>query len=135
MGADAGASRLLAPADLQGDGRLFPALGFRYRGGGWIQTTGRNNYRRAAATLRDLGLEAPSARWVAERAGQPAYASLLAAAWWAPHFPANMSGPEWSVDRVTRIVNGGVNGLEERRRLTRRALEVRRGLASGRSSA
>lgn len=107
--------------ELQGPGPLYPGLGKLTRGGGWIQTTGRVNYRRAA---KRLGVPGNSYVWLASRASEPYYASALAAVWWADHFPDDMSRG-WTVERVTRIVNGGYNGLEERRKYTRRALAVR----------
>jgi putative chitinase len=107
--------------DIQGDGPLYPGLGYLARGGGWIQTTGRVNYRRAA---KRLGF-----KWwgnLARKAHEPYYASALATIWWADHFPRDMSGPEWTIERVTRTVNGGTNGLPERIKYTKRALGVRK---------
>lgn len=114
--------------DLQGAGVLWPGIGRFYRGGGWIQTTGRQNYRQAVNVLKDAGIPVESAGWLARNAAEPMVASLLAAAWWAPRFPTNMSGRDWTVERITRMVNGGLNGLESRRRYTQRALEARSGL-------
>lgn len=112
--------------DLQGDGKLEPWMGFHYRGGGFIQTTGRANYRSAARLLRSKGIKAPSAFWLAAHSHEIGHAALLAAAWWAPRFPVDMSGSEWDAERVTRVVNGGTNGLEERRMYTRACLQHRR---------
>lgn len=106
--------------DIQGSGPLYPGLGYLARGGGWIQTTGRANYRVAARRLH--------MKWwanLARKAGEPYYASALAAVWWSDHFPADMSGSDWDTKRVTRIVNGGYNGLSDRIIYTRRAMEVR----------
>lgn len=111
--------------ELQGAGTLFPALGFRYRGGGLIQTTGRLNFRDGARRLREKGIRADNALWLANHSHEPLYAALLAAAWWAPRFPNDMSGDEWTVERVTRIVNGGTNGLAERRLYTRACMPLR----------
>jgi putative chitinase len=105
---------------LQGPGKLWRKLGFIARGGGWIQTTGREHFRTAA---RRLGWA--SWRALADAAGTDWVASLLAAEWWSRHFPNDMSGNAWNVDRVTLIVNGGTNGLEERRKYTSRAIRVR----------
>jgi putative chitinase len=121
-GPTAAQKRYWSRRDIQGDGPLWPGLGYATRGGGWIQTTGRANYRTAAKRLRVPGT---SYLWLAARAGQLYYASALAAVWWADHFPRDMSGDEWTVDRVTRIVNGGYNGLDARRRYTDRAMDVR----------
>lgn len=121
--------------DLQGPGLLWPGIGKHYRGGGWIQTTGRANYLAAAALLRRHQVPARSAYWLAANAHRPMYASLLALAWWAPRMPTNMSGRDWTILRVSRLVNLGTDrtdriplGLEERRRYTSRALEVRKRL-------
>lgn len=114
--------------DLQGPGLLWPGIGRHYRGGGWIQTTGRANYRQAADLLRLHDVPVRSPYWLAANAHRPMYASLLALAWWAPRMPNNMSGQDWTVERVTRAVNGGLTGLEGRRVFTRRAIELRHDL-------
>jgi len=114
-------SRYWQRRDLQGWGRLYRELGYLARGGGFIQTTGRSNYRRARTRLR-VGR---SWRYVADRADEPWMAALLAAIWWTDHFPASMPADQWDVERVTRAVNGGLNGLAERGMYTGRAMQVR----------
>jgi putative chitinase len=103
--------------DLHGPGALWPGLGFLTRGAGLIQTTGRANFRRAAARL---GIS--YARLLA-RCGSRRYAALMAAVWWSDHFPRDMRG--WSAEAVTHTVNGGTNGLAERQAYTKRAMAVR----------
>lgn len=109
--------------DIQGPGPLWPALGYLTRGGGYIQTTGRANFRSAAA---ELGRK--SFLLLAKRSGNRRMSALLAMVWWSAHFPRAMPAREWDVDRVTRRVNGGTNGLAERRKYTARAMRVRRKL-------
>lgn len=94
-------------------GNWLPSHGYTFRGAGWIQTTGRANFKRAAAKL-GIRLET-----LARRANQRRYASLLAAIWWQSAFPKGTAG--MSVEQVTRRVNGGTNGLAERRVYTARA--------------
>lgn len=99
--------------DIQGAGPLYPRLGYTTRGAGWIQTTGRVNFKRAA---KALGVRYST---LTRRANRRGYASLMAAVWWSQNMPSNMSA--WNVARVTRRVNGGYNGLDERRRYHGRA--------------
>jgi putative chitinase len=106
--------------DLQGPGPLYPGLGYQTRGAGFLQTTGRANLKRAA---NRLGV---SYATLLRRCGSPEYAALLACIWWTDHFSPNMTG--YSVERVTRIVNGGENGLADRQWLYGRARTVAAGL-------
>lgn len=99
-------------------GNWLPRHGYVYRGAGWIQTTGRANFKRAAA---DLGVTLGE---LSVRANDRRYASLLAAAWWRRAFPDGTRG--LSVEQVTRRVNGGYNGLAERRKYYARAAAVGR---------
>lgn len=95
-------------------GNWLPGHGYTYRGAGWIQVTGRRNF---AAAARKLGI---SLGTLAKRANQRSYASLLAAQWWQAAFP-NGTGSR-TVREVTRVVNGGYNGLDEREKYYRRAI-------------
>lgn len=104
--------------DLQGPGPLFPGLGYVTRGAGYIQTTGRNNFERAA---QRLGVSYARLLVLANRRQ---YSALLAAVWWADHFPKVMH-PGWDVLTVTKRVNGGTNGLASREAYTRRAMSVK----------
>lgn len=104
--------------DLQGPGRLWPGLGYVCRGAGLIQTTGRVNMRRAAKVL---GISYPRLLVVC---GTKKYAALLAAVWWADAMPHDMH--DWTVEKVTRHVNGGTTGLRSRELYTARAMKVRK---------
>lgn len=81
--------------------------GFKYRGRGLIQLTGRANYRRAGAAL-GVNLEAEP-----ELLEQPYMAALSAAWFWAEN-ECNALADVGDFRRLTRRVNGGYNGLEDR---------------------
>ncbi|MBP6676780.1 MAG: hypothetical protein KAY54_03690 [Burkholderiaceae bacterium] len=99
-----------------GDGR-------RYMGRGVLQTTGRANYRALRDRLRSHGIDAADFEAAPELLEQPRWAALSACDYW------DMRGINRMADRddheaVTRAVNGGVNGLEDRRRRLERAKAV-----------
>jgi putative chitinase len=83
--------------------------GYRYRGRGLCQLTGRDNYRRYGALIdRDLEGE-PSL------AADPLNAFYIAGEYWA-HHAINVSADKDDLGAVTRAVNGGLNGLAGRAR-------------------
>jgi putative chitinase len=115
-------------ANRNGNGPSASGDGFRFRGRGYLQLTGRANYR-ALGTLVGVDLEAKP-----EAAAEPATAWLVAGAYLETRRRNGRTAVEWAdandVVTVTRIVNGGVIGLEERRQLTARALAALDGLPS-----
>ena len=95
-------------------GNTMPGDGRRYKGRGLIQLTGRANYKTLGNTL-DLPLEAEPAR-----AAAPVLSLTVACEFWK----ANKINPLCDaddLDRVTRRINGGTNGIDERRQFTSRA--------------
>ena len=84
-------------------------------GRGIFQLTGRANYRRIGSKL-GLPLEATP-----ELAALPRNAVLIAAQYWSDH-DLNAPADADDIVTVTRRINGGLNGLEDRRRYLRRAL-------------
>ena len=91
-------------------GNTQPGDGFRYRGGGVLQTTGRGNYRRMG-TLARTDFEADPNLIV-----DPAHALAPALAEWSEGH-LNDAADRNDITTITRIINGGVNGLDERRAL------------------
>ena len=89
-------------------GNIRHGDGPRYRGRGWIQLTGRANYRAAGLAL-GLPLEA-----VPELAAQVEVAARVAAWYWRTH-DCNAAADRGDLEAVTRAINGGLNGLAERR--------------------
>lgn len=106
------ARRLGNTPEADGDGQL-------YCGRGLIQVTGRNNYQACSRALfgdeRLLAqpqlLEQP--RWVCE-----------SAAWFWQSRGLNALADRGEFNRITRHINGGLNGLDERLKLWARAREV-----------
>ena len=106
------AARLGNTPEADGDGQ-------RYRGRGLIQITGRNNYLRCSLALfgdeRLLRtpelLELP--QWAAESA---------AWFWWVNGL--NLLADKEQFNTITRRINGGLNGLEDRLQLWGRARAV-----------
>ena len=115
-------------ANRMGNGDAASGDGFRFRGRGYLQLTGRGNYR-VFGTRIGIDLEAEP-----ERAAQPATAWLIAASYLASRSRSGRTALEWAddgnVEMVTRIVNGGITGLGDRRRLTAAALGALGGIGA-----
>ncbi|MFG5864178.1 glycoside hydrolase family 19 protein [Metapseudomonas sp. CR1201] len=90
-----------------GNGPEASGDGWRYRGRGLIQTTGRANYRE---TGRALGVDLEGIPQLLE---QPRYAALSAAWFWAEH-GLNELADAGKFETITRRINGGTHGFEER---------------------
>ena len=90
-------------------GNHLPTDGYDFRGRGYIQLTGRDNYQLAASELGEDYVDQP------DLAADPHHAAVIAA-WWWKRAGLNEIADTDDLEAVTRIVNGGSNGLEERRR-------------------
>jgi uncharacterized protein (DUF3820 family) len=85
-------------------GNLVPDDAARYCGRGYIQLTGRDNYRRCSAAIGVDLLSNP------DQALMPDIAAKVFV-WFFRHcFPAANAG-DWT--KVRKLVNGGTNGLEQ----------------------
>ncbi|KAF6661273.1 glycoside hydrolase family 19 protein [Enterobacteriaceae bacterium EKM102V] len=95
-------------ANRNGNGDVASGDGYRYRGRGLIQITGKANY---AALEKQLG---------ADVVANPdlllgyRFAAMSAAAWWKNHGLNELADSD-DVTRITRIINGGTNGLDDRK--------------------
>lgn len=96
-------------------GNSEPGDGWRYRGRGLIQITGRDNYALVQELTGLQVLDDP------DLLCEPGPALLSALAWWGESVP---DAESMSVEQVTRAVNGGLNGLADRQRLFDVALRV-----------
>lgn len=108
--------------------RIDSEDGYRYRGRGPIQLTGRDNYARCGKAIGYDLLASPELL-------QEAAAGCLASAWyWAEGNPHSVSlnkfADQADVGAITRAINGGNHGLVERFNLTKRALGVLKGVSS-----
>lgn len=90
-------------------GNTQPGDGKRYKGRGPIQLTGRANYRACGAAL-SLDLEGHP-----EMAAQPDVGFRVAGWFWTTH-GLNALADAGQFDAITRAINGGQNGAEDRRR-------------------
>jgi len=98
-----------------GNGDEASGDGWRYRGRGLIQTTGRSNYRATGAALT---LQLESEPTLLE---EPDHASLSAAWFWKSHglnelADAGGAGDEEDFETISIRINGGRAGLESRKK-------------------
>jgi predicted chitinase len=94
-------------------GNTQPGDGARFKGRGIIQLTGRTNYTKYGQLL---GLDLVNHPELAE---QPANAVKIACEFWKQNTRAGVSMNQLAdkddIEAITRRINGGVNGLEDRR--------------------
>lgn len=91
--------------------------GVRYKGRGLIMVTGRDNYEDVSEALGYDFLSDP------QRLATPEWATRASCWWWAKH-GCNELADIGNFGGVTRRVNGGLNGWEQRLNYYNRALEV-----------
>ena len=93
-------------------GNTEPGDGWRYRGRGPIQLTGKNNYAFVGDLVGQDLVDLP------ELMEQPRYALEATIAWWEDRIPDSMLGDP---EKVTMRVNGGLIGLADRELITNEA--------------
>lgn len=102
-------------ASRMGNGTAESGDGWRYRGRGLIQITGRANYAASGMALGLYLMDSP------ETLEQPYWAALSAAEWWSRN-GCNELADTGDLAAVTRKVNGGLTGLDDRLKLYSAAL-------------
>lgn len=108
-------------ANRLGNGDVASGDGWLFRGRGLIQLTGRGNYRSCGAAL-GLPLESEP-----ERLETPEVAAFAAAQFWHSRGcneladDTNTDNDDTDFVTITRLINGGVTGLDERRKYWARA--------------
>lgn len=115
------------PAQVRYEGRkdlgnTVAGDGKRYMGRGLLQVTGRANYVKAAATLNIDCVNHP------ELLEEPTNAALSACDYWQRTSGLRVAAQTDDVLTVTKRINGGTNGLEDRKARLKVAKEVLCGL-------
>ena len=98
-------------------GNTQPGDGARFIGRGLKQLTGRDNYKRCGDALAEDFISAP------HRLTMPVNAALSAGWFWAAN-GLNAYADNGDILAMTKIVNGGVNGLDKRMALYGQGMEV-----------
>lgn len=89
-------------------GNVQPGDGTRYKGRGPIQITGRSNYRRYGGKI-GIDLERHP-----EIAAYPSIGLHLALEYWKTTGLNTLADAD-NIDGITRLINGGTNGLTDRK--------------------
>lgn len=97
-------SRYEGRADL---GNTEPGDGFKFRGRGLLQTTGRANYQRVGDALGVDLVQEP------DHLSEPDFAARSAGFFWQSH-NLNDLADSGDFERLTKRINGGLNGYAER---------------------
>jgi len=102
----------------KGLGNTQPGDGPRFKGAGYIQLTGRANYQALANYLGDQNVM-QGVDYVATY-----YPWTSAGFWWHKNNMNALCDQGASVDKITKRVNGGYNGLESRRSYYNKACNI-----------
>lgn len=97
--------------------------GPRYRGRGLIQTTGRANYNDARDDIRKIMPGAPDFEADPKKLEEFPWALLSAISYWRRK-NINRLADRDDVDAVTKAINGGFNGLPDRKRYLAKAKAI-----------
>ncbi|MEL6438537.1 MAG: glycoside hydrolase family 19 protein [Cyanobacteria bacterium J06621_8] len=92
--------------------------GFKYRGRGLIQLTGKYNYKKLTDEIgTDFNVDFVSQPNLVETTPY----AVLAAGWYWDRNNINQWADQDDLRKVTKSINGGFNGLEDRRKFLKRA--------------
>lgn len=104
-------------ADRMGNGDEASGDGWKYHGRGLIQLTGKSNYKAAGDAL---GVDLVATPELVE---QPKYAALTAGWFWSAHDLNALADAE-NNEAITKRINGGTLGLEDRIAKTSQVFEA-----------
>jgi putative chitinase len=107
-------------------GNTQPGDGVRFKGRGPIQVTGRRNYTELSRWAYDKGL-VPSPSFFVDNPAQlasDAYGFVGVTWYWTTQRPMNDAADARDIVRATQYVNGGQNGIDDRRNRYNRALAM-----------
>jgi putative chitinase len=94
-------------------GNVAPDDGFRYRGRGLLQLTGKDSYAQATMILRKTFPDAPDFTVEPDAVISSDWCLKVAAAEWFSK-GCNELADNDSINAITRAINGGLIGLAER---------------------
>lgn len=93
-------------------GNIFPGDGVKYKGRGLLQITGRANYQEMSMLLSVDLINHP------ELLESPNLAVASACQWWNKRgAKLNKMADRGDIEGVTKVINGGLNGIVERCKL------------------
>lgn len=98
-------------------GNTQPGDGVKFKGRGLIQITGRANY---AAISKELNYDFIANPESLEKPGAASYSAAWF--WWFHHL--NRLADIDAFEKITRVINGGLNGIEDRKKHYARAKKV-----------
>lgn len=98
-------------------GNTFENDGWNFRGGGSIQITGRNNYTELSKDLQQDFISNPN--FIGE---YPYY--ILSAGWFWNKRKLNKYADQDNIVRITKLINGGLNGLNDRIKWTEKVKRI-----------
>lgn len=108
-------------------GNIYAGDGVRFKGHGWIQVTGRANHTAVSQWAHQRGL-VPTATYFVDN---PKQLGADAYCWVGPAWYLTAARPGWlaaaargDMESCTRMINGGLNGLADRRARYNRALKL-----------
>ena len=105
-------------ANRMGNGDEASGDGWKYRGRGLIQLTGTENYRLCGQDLSLDLLQNPD-----QLANDPKIA-IDGAGWYWDSKNLNKWADEDNIEKITRLINGGLNGFDDRKQFLARAKKV-----------
>lgn len=105
-------------------GNINPGDGVRYKGRGVIQITGRANY---ASLSKDLGVDFVSEPLLLENHQW----GVISAGWFWNKRNLNKYADLDDVTKITKMVNGGLNGFDDRKKYLLKAKTVFSSIVAG----
>lgn len=99
-------------------GNTQPGDGIRFKGRGLIQITGRANYTQISKAMDADFVNNP------QLLSTPDRATSSACWWWRDRGLNELADRQINFRQITKIINGGYNGLADREAIYKRALEV-----------
>ena len=105
-------------ANRMGNGNEASGDGWKYRGRGFIQITGKNNYTVLSKDTRIDYLNNPDLLLIEANA-------MISALWFWQKNNLNVLADSNAINLITKRINGGLNGIEHRKELFEKYYKVK----------